>query len=129
LIGPNSGAVKREIQQMEEEKQQLLAKIAKIQKRVQNLPKADQWLQIGRNLREEQLKEQSLAETLREQTAQNELVEKKFSTTAATLKSVIDSVSSLNADAVFSKMEEEYRMNKFLATVNLPKAGSTVVQH
>lgn len=121
--------MKREIQQMEEEKQQLLAKIAKIQKRVQNLPKADQWLQIGRNLREEQLKEQSLAETLREQTAQNELVEKKFSTTAATLKSVIDSVSSLNADAVFSKMEEEYRMNKFLATVNLPKAGSTVVQH
>jgi flagellar biosynthesis chaperone FliJ len=61
---------------MEEEKQQLLAKNAKIQKRVENLPKADQWLQVGKSLREEQLKELSLAETLKEQTTQNEIVEK-----------------------------------------------------
>ena len=121
--GPNAGAVKREIQQMEEEKQQLLAKITKIQKRVQNVPKSDLWLQAGKNLRNEQLKEISLQETLKEQTSQIALVEKKYAAAATNLKSVMDNLSSLNADAVFSKMEEEYRMNKFLATVNLPKVA------
>lgn len=108
---------------MEEERQQLLAKITKIQKRVQNVPKSDLWLQAGKNLRNEQLKEISLQETLKEQTSQIALVEKKYAAAAANLKSVMDNLSSLNADAVFSKMEEEYRMNKFLATVNLPKVA------
>jgi intraflagellar transport protein 81 len=106
---------------MEEEKQQLLAKITKIQKKVQNIPKLDLWLQAGKKLRNEQLQEISLQETVKEQTSQIALVEKKYSAAAANLKSVMDNLSSLNADAVFSKMEEEFRMNKFLATVNLPK--------
>ena len=116
---------------MEEEKQQLLAKIAKIQKRVQSIPNANQWLHAGKNLRTEQLQEMSLADSLKEQTTQIAAAEKKYTAAAANLKSVLDNFSTLNADAVFSKVEEEYRMNKFLATNNLPKVscGTDFLSH
>lgn len=89
MKGPNAAALKREIQQMEEEKQQLLSKIGKIQKKVQNVPKSDQWLEAGKNLRLEQLTGMSLAESLKEQTSQAEQVEKRYSAATESLKAVM----------------------------------------
>jgi intraflagellar transport protein 81 len=84
--GQNATVLKREIQQLEEEKQQLIAKIGKIQKRVQNVPKADQWLQAGKNLRLEQLKQFELEERLKDQNSQNVATERKYNQVMTALK-------------------------------------------
>lgn len=86
--GPNSHAVKREIQQMEEEKQQLISKITKIQKKVNSIPKAEQWLQAAQNLRAEQQKEIELADRLRDQRLQIQQVERKYASVQQTLKNI-----------------------------------------
>ncbi|KAJ3370708.1 Intraflagellar transport protein 81 [Kappamyces sp. JEL0680] len=120
--GQNAAVLKREIQMMEEEKQQITAKLAKIQKRVQVVPKADLWLQAGKNLRSEQLREMELEDRLKDQTAQTASADRKHSQAAANLKSAKDKLNSSSPDSIFSLVEEEHRMNKFLATVNIPKS-------
>ncbi len=120
--GPNATQIKKEIQQMEEEKQQILSKISKLQKRVQNIPKSDQWLQAGKNLRLEQMNDFEIEDRIREQRSQLAMIDKKLTQVNDSLKAVKDNLAATNADAVFSKLEEEHRMNKFLATINLPKA-------
>jgi intraflagellar transport protein 81 len=119
--GPNAGSLKREIQLMEEEKQQILSKIGRIQKRVQSIPKSVQWLQAAQDLRAEQQKAQDLEVRLKDQKLQIQQVERKLQSTSQSLKVIQNGMVTATPDSVFSKMEEENRMNRFLAKENLPK--------
>ncbi|KAJ3252478.1 Intraflagellar transport protein 81 [Boothiomyces macroporosus] len=119
--GPNSTAVKREIQQMEEEKQQLLSKITRIQKKIQGVPKSEQWLQAARNLRTEQQHELALVDRLREQRAQVSQADAKYTNAVQKLKTVKANLMNSSPESIFAKMEEEHGMNRFLSQENFPK--------
>ncbi|KAI9349273.1 hypothetical protein DFJ73DRAFT_789978 [Zopfochytrium polystomum] len=114
--------LKKEIQQMEEEKQQVLSKINKIRKKIEQVPNHETWLQAAKSLRLEQQTEATVIERIREQRNLIATAEKKLSTAQQTLKDARTSLATAGPDALFAKMEEECKMNKYLATENLPKA-------
>jgi intraflagellar transport protein 81 len=119
--GPNSFVLKREIQLMEEEKQQLLAKIAKIQSRVKGLSKFDQWIELSQKVRLAQQHENTLDERFQEQKQLIQKAEKKLEIKNEQLNNAKLNLKNANAENVFSKMEEDNKMNGFLAYETLPK--------
>ncbi|KAI8895679.1 hypothetical protein BC833DRAFT_600460 [Globomyces pollinis-pini] len=119
--GPNATALKREIHQMEEEKQQLYSKVTRIQKKVQGVANSDQWLQAAKNLRTEQQNELALMERLKEQKSQVSSADHKYTSVIQSLKAIKSNLMNSSPDSIFAKMEEENRMNRFLAKENLPK--------
>ncbi|KAI9209448.1 uncharacterized protein BJ171DRAFT_564624 [Polychytrium aggregatum] len=119
--GNNAAIVKREIQQMEEEKQQVLSKIAKIRKKVEQVPNHEAWIQAAKNLRLEQKSEITISDKIKEQKSQIAIHEKKIQAMQQKLKEVQSLYSGAGADVIFGKMQEETKMNKYLATENLPK--------
>ncbi|KAL2920089.1 hypothetical protein HK105_200155 [Polyrhizophydium stewartii] len=119
--GNNAAALKREIQQMEEEKQQVINKVTRLRKKVEGVANRDQWLEAAKNLRTEQQNEAMLAERIREQRSQVAQSDKKLNTSLQALKEAKASLAASSPDAFFAKMQEENRMNKFLAETNLPK--------
>ncbi|ORY38172.1 hypothetical protein BCR33DRAFT_754577 [Rhizoclosmatium globosum] len=101
--GGATSSIKREIQQMEEEKQQCLVGSCK-------------------KLRMEQQSEANLTERIREQRAAVQNADKKYAAAQQTLKEVRNTSMSGGAEALLAKMQEECKMNKYLATENLPKS-------
>ncbi|KAJ3216786.1 Intraflagellar transport protein 81 [Dinochytrium kinnereticum] len=114
--------LKREIQMMEEEKQQVMSKITRIKKKVQEIPNHESWLEAAKALRIEQQEEAGIAERIREQKNAVVLAEKKYSMVQLELRDVRNNMNNAGPDALFAKMEEDCKMNKYLATENLPKA-------
>ncbi|TPX69293.1 hypothetical protein SpCBS45565_g02540 [Spizellomyces sp. 'palustris'] len=119
--GTNAAILKKEIQQLEDEKQQVLSRISKIRKRVEEIPYHEQWLEAAKNLRTEQQNEALIAERIKEQRNQTHQVENKYNTALQALKDIRSAAANASPDLLFSKMEEDNKMNKYLATENLPK--------
>ncbi|KAJ3062377.1 Intraflagellar transport protein 81, partial [Rhizoclosmatium hyalinum] len=86
--GGATSSIKREIQQMEEEKQQVLNKISKIKKKVEQVPNHQVWLEAAKKLRMEQQSEANLTERIREQRAAVQNADKKYAAAQQTLKEV-----------------------------------------
>ncbi|KAI8905563.1 hypothetical protein EDD86DRAFT_211793 [Gorgonomyces haynaldii] len=125
--GLNAGTLKREIQQMEEEKHQVIAKIQRLKKKVEHMAKKDQWLEGAKNLRLQQSKEMDLLERLREQRLQLQESDKRAQKVSELLKEVKHIVSSSTPESLFTKIEEENKMNRFLALETLPKRREAMV--
>ncbi|KAI9338982.1 hypothetical protein BDR26DRAFT_908510 [Obelidium mucronatum] len=86
--GGATASIKREIQQMEEEKQQVLSKIGKIKKKVEQVPNHQVWLEAAKKLRTEQQAESNLSERIREQRNAVQNADKKYAAAQQTLKEV-----------------------------------------
>ncbi|KND05085.1 uncharacterized protein SPPG_00760 [Spizellomyces punctatus DAOM BR117] len=127
--GTNAAVLKKEIQQLEDEKQQVLSRISKIRKRVEEIPYHEQWLEAAKNLRTEQQNEALIAERIKEQRNQIHQVENKYNTALQALKDIRSAAANASPDLLFSKMEEDNKMNKYLATENLPKQLQDAKQH
>ncbi|KAI9334153.1 hypothetical protein BDR26DRAFT_840018 [Obelidium mucronatum] len=120
--GGATASIKREIQQMEEEKQQVLSKIGKIKKKVEQVPNHQVWLEAAKKLRTEQQAESNLSERIREQRNAVQNADKKYAAAQQTLKEVRNTSMSGGAEALLAKIQEECKMNKYLAKENLPKS-------
>ncbi|KAJ3044268.1 Intraflagellar transport protein 81 [Rhizophlyctis rosea] len=121
--GNSAAIIKREIQQMEDEKQQVSNKIGRLRKKVEDVPNHEKWLDAARSLRTEQQNEAQIADRIKEQKNQVLQSERKLTNALQTLKEVRAAFASAGPDLLYSKMEEDFKMNKYLATENLPKAG------
>lgn len=135
--GQSAGGMKQEIQKMEEEKQQITAKINKLQRRVMqvvsalstrhayhpNQPNHEQWIESAKALRLEQQKQIDLAEKIQEQRAASLAADTEIANLKKELKEV-QALAGQSPEAVYEKMMQEHKMNKYLATENLVKVCS-----
>jgi tRNA(Met) C34 N-acetyltransferase TmcA len=106
---------------MEEEKQQILGKILRIKKKAESMPQSEHWLTTAQNLRAEQQKAEKLNEQTKDQKKQMELIANNYELAVQKYRNLKSTLGNSTPDALFSKMEEEYRMNKFLAEENSEK--------
>ena len=104
--------IKREIQQLEEEKEQLNTKIAKIKQRVQAVENFDALFEVTSALRREQEEEARLAESLSEQQQLLMHAEQKYKRTLDQCKEEKNRVHDESALQLLDKLESEVRMNK-----------------
>ncbi len=116
-----TAVLKRDIQQAEEEKQQVQFKISKIKAKVQEIPAVDKILEAARRLRAEQKQELTLTDKIQEQRAQTSLYEKKLAMTRETLGHVKEVSMGNGVDKFFQRLQEEAKVNTYLAQERLPK--------
>ncbi|KAJ3072165.1 Intraflagellar transport protein 81 [Podochytrium sp. JEL0797] len=126
--GGATASMKREIQQMEEEKQQVLSKIGKIKKKVEQVPNHQVWLEAAKKLRMEQQADANISERIREQKAAVQNADKKYAAVQQVLKEARNTAMSGGAESLLAKMQEECKMNKYLATTNLPQTMNETKQ-
>jgi intraflagellar transport protein 81 len=105
---------------MEDEKQQLLAKLSKIKSKVLSFPKADLWLQKAKNLRIETKIQLDIQERICEQKNTMADLERKLVQANQALKETRAAFITGGPEAYFAKMEQDKKTNKYLATENLP---------
>jgi intraflagellar transport protein 81 len=119
--GNSALGLKREIQQMEEEKQQLLSKIIKIKTKVQQMPRSEQWLKSAQKLRTQQELEQNLLDKSSEQKQLIEKADIKLESLKQQYKQVFQASKSNSPDSVFNKLSEETKMNSIFVKESYPK--------
>ncbi|KAI8825704.1 uncharacterized protein EV422DRAFT_563535 [Fimicolochytrium jonesii] len=127
--GTNAATVKKEIQQLEDEKQQVHSKITNLRKRVEDIPEHEQWLDAAKKLRVEQQEDYQIAERIKEQRSQIQQAESRLAQAQQELRDARNAGASGGPEALFAKMEEDNKMNKYLATENLPKQLEDARQH
>ncbi|KAJ3091770.1 Intraflagellar transport protein 81 [Quaeritorhiza haematococci] len=110
--GISATSIKREIQQMEEEKQQVLSKISKLKKRVEDIPNHDAWLEAAKNLRIEQQDELKTNERIKDQRNQISQAEAKYTNLQRVLKEIQSASGAGGSDVLFTTMEDDNKQKR-----------------
>ncbi|XP_040071551.1 intraflagellar transport protein 81 homolog isoform X2 [Ixodes scapularis] len=119
--GFNTQEVRKDIGHMEEEKEQLLKKIARLRRRVDVHSNKDAMLELARNLREEQDKADTLSQQrMNQQDALNHC-EQKIQRLTQQLRDLRQSGLGATPEGLLQRLEEELRANGYLVRDKLPK--------
>lgn len=119
--GFSTGEIKKDISNMEDEKEQLHRRIDRMQKKVENVRNYDKMLQAARSLRVEREKEQSLARQKLEQKNQFVHSDQRYQRMQQQLKDMrMQGVGTTGADLI-KKLDEENKVNMYLCQEKLPK--------
>ncbi|KAJ1501602.1 Intraflagellar transport protein 81, partial [Coelomomyces lativittatus] len=112
--------LKRDIHQMEEEKQQINGKIQQLQRKVQEIPNSSKWLQAARDLRQEQQKAQKLQQQTQELQSQLLAAQEKFETLEKSVQ-VTQGLPKFDPQALMIQLKEEVESKKNSVEVTLPE--------
>lgn len=124
--GVNSTSMKKEIQQMEQEKQQVEAKISKLTRKVHAIPDYHLWMDAARQLRLEQQKSLEITENKNLQRKLLGEYTSKIEKLGIELTDLQNSI--LNSNDFLGKVERDHKMNKYLSLENLPKQIKEIQQ-
>ncbi|KAH7963327.1 hypothetical protein HPB52_020626 [Rhipicephalus sanguineus] len=120
--GLNTQELRKDISQMEQEREQLTKKIAKLRRKVETQRNKDALLQLAKNLREEQDRAETLAQqrnSLRDAVSANPCMRDPALREPANISHCRTSVDSRTC--LMKKLEEEVRANGYLVRDKLPK--------
>jgi intraflagellar transport protein 81 len=93
--GINANTIKREIQQLEEEKQQVSSRIMRMKQKVQGITDRETWLELAKQLRLEQNKEMEISKKQAEQNGQLLAASQKLELCQKTLKQLSVNISDV----------------------------------
>ncbi|KAJ3366430.1 Inorganic pyrophosphatase [Allomyces javanicus] len=112
--------LKREIQQMEEEKQLVQGKLQRHQRDAKDYPNSAKWLQAARELRQEQLREKQLQDRARDLKVQLTATQNRLTTMRQRLNDAKD-MAKVDPQRLLARLEQDRKTNEFLCTDKLPK--------
>ncbi|XP_020603042.1 intraflagellar transport protein 81 homolog [Orbicella faveolata] len=119
--GLSTGEIKKDIVNMEDEKEQLQKRIDRMQKKVENVRNYEKMLQAARNLRVEREKEHALGQQKLEQKNQYLHSDQRYQRMLQQLKDMrAQGVGTTGADLI-KRLEEENKVNVYLCQEKLPK--------
>ncbi len=119
--GFSTNEIRRDITQMEEEKEQILKRIERLKKRVETVQNHDRMLEIARNFRKEQDREMALAQQKQDQKNQALHADQRLYRLTQQLKDSKQSTVGASAEGLIKKLEEENKVNAYLCQDKLPK--------
>ena len=117
----NTADVRKDIESMEEETQQLLRQLDRLKKRVESFPNHQEMLDASKKLRKEREHSQQLEQQHSDQRNQLLHVQQKLQRLTKELSSLRSSTSGLTAETLIAKLEDEVKVQHLLARENLPK--------
>ena len=121
--------LKREVNQLDEEKQQLTTKITKLRTRLKKLANFDELHEVTSRLRKEQEKEANLADRFQEQTKHIQEAEAVYSSRQKLLRDVQQSASdSSSGEEILQRLEQDVRMTQERVDVKWPQDIATKQQ-
>ncbi|XP_052104713.1 intraflagellar transport protein 81 homolog [Mytilus californianus] len=119
--GFNTGEIRKDISNMEDEKEQLNKRIERLKRKVESHPNSQTMMNVARNLRLERDKEKKLAEQRQEQATLIQHEEQKIRRLQQQLHDQRQTSVGANPDTLLQRLEEETRTNKYIVTERLPK--------
>ncbi|XP_071798485.1 intraflagellar transport protein 81 homolog [Asterias amurensis] len=119
--GFSTNEIRRDITQMEEEKEQILKRIERLKKRVETVQNHEKMLEIARNFRKEQDREMALAQQKQDQKNQALHADQRLYRLTQQLKDIKQSTVGASAEGLIKKLEEENKVNAYLCQDKLLK--------
>ncbi|KAL1440890.1 hypothetical protein MTO96_009061 [Rhipicephalus appendiculatus] len=119
--GLNTQELRKDISQMEQEREQLTKKIAKLRRKVETQRNKDAMLQLAKNLREEQDRAETLAQQRNSLRDALNHCEQKIHRLTQQLRDLQHSGAGATPEGLMKKLEEEVRANGYLVRDKLPK--------
>ena len=119
--GFNTGEIRKDISNMEDEKEQLNKRIERLKRKVESHPNSQTMMNVARNLRLERDKEKKLAEQRQEQATLIQHEEQKIRRLQQQLQDQRQASVGASPDTLLQRLEEETRTNKYIVTERLPK--------
>ena len=119
--GPDTDGVRRDIKQMEEERNQIANRVEKADRKVKSLPNADVWITAARKLREERNKEEEVQMQIREQQTQMKVLESRLERASTRLESLSQQRKGMTTRDLIERTDEELKTAKYRKDELLPK--------
>mmetsp|Transcript_51921 Transcript_51921/g.86312 ORF Transcript_51921/g.86312 Transcript_51921/m.86312 type:complete len:680 (+) Transcript_51921:62-2101(+) len=113
--------LQKEMEKMEADKEQLNVKIGGLKKKLQGAPNFDDIYGVIGPLRKEMEEATKLAERLKDQQHQLAVAEQKYMSIFQRFKEVKSGIQDGTAAQLLQKLEDETKINRFLANEKLPK--------
>ncbi|XP_002742265.1 intraflagellar transport protein 81 homolog [Saccoglossus kowalevskii] len=117
----STAEIRKDISQMEEEKEQLLKRIDRLKKKVETVPNHERMLEIARNFRKETERETTVAQQKLDQKNQLLHAEQRYQRTVHQLKDLKQTTAGASAEGLVKKLEEENKVNTYLCQEKLPR--------
>ncbi|GFO11516.1 intraflagellar transport protein 81-like protein [Plakobranchus ocellatus] len=119
--GFNTGEIRKDITNMEEEKEQLLKRIERLRRKVESHPNSQKMMTVAKNLRVERDREKRLAAQKQEQLTTISHLDQRIKRLEAQLRDSRQASIGATPESMIQKLEEETRTNSFLVKEQLPK--------
>ncbi|GFR67031.1 intraflagellar transport protein 81-like protein [Elysia marginata] len=119
--GFNTGEIRKDITNMEEEKEQLLKRIERLRRKVESHPNSQKMMTVAKNLRVERDREKRLAAQKQEQVTTISHLDQRIKRLEAQLRDSRQASVGATPESMIQKLEEETRTNSFLVKEQLPK--------
>lgn len=119
--GYNTAEIRKDISNMEDEKEQLIKRVERLKRKVEQHPNANTMMNVAKNLRLERDKEKKLAEQKQEQLTLIQHAEQRMKRLQQQLHDHKQSSVGATPESILQRLEEETRANSYIVKERLPK--------
>ncbi|XP_059177446.1 intraflagellar transport protein 81 homolog [Physella acuta] len=119
--GFSTSEIRKDIANMEEEKEQLIKRIERLRRKVESHPNSTKMMTVAKNLRIERDREKKLAVQKQEQQTTITHLEQRIKRLEAQLRDMRQASIGATPSSMIQKLEEETRTNGFIVKEQLPK--------
>lgn len=119
--GFNATEIRKDISNMEDEKEQLIKRIERLKRKVEQHPNATTMMNVAKNLRLERDKEKKLAEQRQEQMTLVQHSEQRIKRLQQQLHDTRQAGVGATPEGLLQRLEEETRANSYIVKERLPK--------
>ncbi|XP_069789418.1 intraflagellar transport protein 81 homolog isoform X1 [Narcine bancroftii] len=119
--GFSTAEIRRDINAMEEEKDQLIKRVERLKKRVDTVSNHQRMLEMARQLRVEKEREESLMQQKQEQKNQLFHAEQRLQRAQQQLKGLRQASADAKPESLMKRLDEEIKFNTYMVSDKLPK--------
>ncbi|KAL4220507.1 Intraflagellar transport protein 81 [Mactra antiquata] len=119
--GYNTAEIRKDISNMEDEKEQLIKRVERLKRKVEQHPNANTMMNVAKNLRLERDKEKKLAEQRQEQLTLIQHSDQRIKRLQQQLHDTRQASVGATPEGLLQRLEEESRANSYIVKERLPK--------